>query len=303
MHSMLTNLDMDVLRTLQISVEAGNFTKAAARIGRSQSAVSLQIDKLERQVGRPLFHPRRAGNGDGGLRLTETGQIILDYARRILELNDEAVATARGAGAEGTVRLGITQDLAETWLPVALARFARTHPGILVETTVNRGAALLDALDQEALDIALVFSNPGGTPRADCRWRSALPITWIGPVDWKLRSGEIVPLVVFEPPCLFRNAAQVALETAGISSRVVFQSPSLAGLWSAVAAGLGVTIRTPLLIPAGLCALKPKSSGLPALPKVEFAMHVVKTPAPSGSSHIADVLVETLEASVRSAAM
>lgn len=301
---MLTNLDMDVLRTLLTAVEAGSFTKAAARIGRSQSAVSLQIDKLERQVGKPLFYPRRIGKGDGGLRLTETGQIILDYARRILELNDEAVVTARGAGAEGTVRLGITQDLAETWLPVALARFARTHPGILVETTVGRGAALLDALDQEALDIALVFSNPGGAQeRGDYRWRSALPITWIGPPDWKLRHGVVVPLVVFEPPCLFRNAAQVALETAGISSRVVFQSPSLAGLWSAVAAGLGVTIRTPLLIPAGLCALKPKSSGLPTLPKVEFAMHVTKRSSQSGPSHIADVLVDTLEASVRSAAM
>ena len=301
---MLTNLDMDVLRTLLIAVDAGSFTKAAAQIGRSQSAVSLQIDKLERQVGRPLFQPRRAGSGDSGPRLTETGQTILDYARRILELNDEAVATARGASAEGTVRLGITQDLAETWLPVVLARFARSYPGILVETTVGRGTALLHALDQDALDIALVFSKPGqASERGDSRWRAALPITWIGPVDWRLRSGQVIPLVVFEPPCLFRNAAEVALEAAGLSSRVVFQSPSLAGLWSAVAAGLGVTIRTPLLIPGGLSALKPKSSGLPALPKVEFAMHMAKTSTEPGLSHIAEVLVDTLEASVRSSAV
>jgi DNA-binding transcriptional LysR family regulator len=299
---MLTNLDMDVLRTLQIAVEAGSFTKAAACIGRSQSAVSLQIDKLERQVGRPLFHPRRVG--DGRLRLTETGQSILAFARRILELNDEAIATARGAGAEGTVRLGITQDLAETWLPVALARFARTHPGILVETTVGRGTALLDALDQEALDIALVFSKPGRAgKRGDRRWRAALPITWIGPVNWRVPSGQVVPLVVFEPPCLFRNAAEVALKAVRLSSRIVFQSPSLAGLWSAVAAGLGVTIRTSLLIPDGLCALKPKSSGLPDLPTVEFAMHMAKTSTQLAPSHLADVLVDTLEASVRSAAM
>jgi DNA-binding transcriptional LysR family regulator len=299
---MPTNLDMDVLRTLVIAVETGSFTKAAAHIGRSQSAVSLQIDKLERQVGRPLLHPRRAG--DGGLRLTETGQSVLAYARKILELNDEAVATARGAGAEGTVRLGITQDLAETWLPVALARFARTHPGILVETTVDRGTALLDALDREGLDIALVFSKSGGArKRADRRWRVALPITWIGPVDWQVPSGQVVSLVVFEPPCLFRNAAEVALKRAGLSSRVVFQSPSLAGLWSAVIAGLGVTIRTSLLIPEGLCALKSRSSGLPDLPKVEFAMHMAKRPTQSAPSHLADVLVDTLEASVRSAAV
>lgn len=300
---MLTNLDMDVLRTLLIAVDAGSFTKAAVRIGRSQSAVSLQMDKLERQVGRPLFQPRR-GRGDGGLKLTETGQTVLDYARRILELNDEAVATARSGGTEGTVRLGITQDLAETWLPVALARFARAYPGILVETTVGRGTALLHALDQDTLDIVLVFSKPGAAgERGDSRWRAALPITWIGPVDWRLRPGQVIPLVVFEPPCLFRNAAEVALEAAGLSSRIVFQSPSLAGLWSAVSAGLGITIRTPLLIPSGLSALKPKPSGLPALPKVEFAMHVARTSTGAGPSHIAEVLVDTLEASVRSAAV
>jgi DNA-binding transcriptional LysR family regulator len=300
----LTNLDMDVLRTLVIAADVGSFAKAATRIGRSQSAVSLQMDKLERQVGRPLFQLRRTGNSAGGLRLTEAGQTIFTYAQRILELNDEAISSARGAEAAGTVRLGITQDLAETWLPVALARFARTHPSILVETTVGRGTGLLDALDQEALDIALVFSIPGQAgKRADTPWRTALPITWIGIPGWKSYAGQVVPLIVFEPPCLFRRAAEEALTAAGQASRVVFQSPSLAGLWSAVSAGLGITIRTPLLIPSGLAALVPKSAGLPVLPIVEFSMHLSKAASRPGPSDIAEVLVDMLEASARSAAV
>jgi DNA-binding transcriptional LysR family regulator len=252
---MLTNLDMDVLRTLLVAQEAGSFAKAAPLVGRSQSAVSLQMSKLERQVGRPLFLPRRAGGSETetGLRLTPTGQTVLDYARQILALNDEAMSAARGVAAEGAVRFGITQDLAETWLPVVLARFGRTHPGIQVETTVGRSAAMFDALAADRLDLALVFSVPGGAaPDGDALWRAKLPITWIGPEGWQMRAGQPVPLVVFEPPCLFRQAAVDALAASGQTARVVFQSLSLAGLWASVAAGLGITNRTPLLIPAGL---------------------------------------------------
>jgi DNA-binding transcriptional LysR family regulator len=302
---MLTNLDMDVLRTLLVAAEAGSFAKAAPLVGRSQSAVSLQMSKLERQVGRPLFLPRRAGGSETetGLRLTTTGQTVLDYARRILALNDEAMAAARGVAAVGTVRFGITQDLAETWLPVVLARFTRTHPGIQVETTVGRSAAMMDALAADQLDIALVFSVPGIAPARDAVWRANLPIAWIGPEGWHVQAGQPVPLVVFEPPCLFRQAAVDALAASGLAARVVFQSLSLAGLWASVAAGLGVTIRTQLLIPAGLTALTPKASGLPALPNVEFALHVTASADRSAASHLAEVLVDTLDASVRSAAV
>jgi DNA-binding transcriptional LysR family regulator len=229
---------------------------------------------------------------------------VLDYARQILALNDEAMSAARGVAAEGAVRLGITQDLAETWLPVVLARFGRTHPGIQVETTVGRSAAMLDALATDKLDLALLFSVPGGAaPAGDALWRAKLPITWIGPEGWQMRAGQPVPLVVFEPPCLFRQAAMDALAASGQTALVVFQSLSLAGLWASVAAGLGITIRTPLLIPAGLTALTPKASGLPVLPKVEFALHVTAAADRQAAAHLADVLIDTLDASVRTAAV
>jgi DNA-binding transcriptional LysR family regulator len=317
---MLTNLDMDVLRTLLVAQDAGSFAKAAPLVGRSQSAVSLQMSKLERQVGRALFLPRRAGGRETetGLRLTPTGQTVLDYARRILDLNDEAIAAARGVAAEGSVRLGITQDLAETWLPLVLARFGRTHPGIQVETTVGRSAAMLDALADDKLDVALVFSVPtpsqargaptgpaptSGAPVTDAAWRATLPITWIGLEGWRVPAGQPVPLVVFEPPCLFRQAAVEALAASGHTARVVFQSLSLAGLWASVAAGLGITIRTPLLIPAGLTALTPKASGLPILPHVAFALHVTTAADRHAAAQLATVLVDTLDASIRTAAV
>src|SRR5579864_8778213 len=115
-----TNLDMDVLRTFAVGMELGSFARAAERLGRSQAAVSAQLKKLEEQTGETLF--KKAGRG---LALTDAGEALLSYARRMLELNDEAVAAVRGAQIEGWVRLGLPQDFAEAWLPSVLGRFMR----------------------------------------------------------------------------------------------------------------------------------------------------------------------------------
>src|SRR3954463_4683 len=156
----LTNLDMDVLRTLAVAMERGSFAQAAQRLGRSQSAVSLQMRKLEGQVGQTLF--RKAGRG---LALTEAGDVVLGYAKRILELNDEAVAAVKGLAVAGSVRLGMHQDFAEAWLPSALAGFPRAQPGVHVSAEVERNAVLLERLAQGRLDIALVFgSAPAPAP-------------------------------------------------------------------------------------------------------------------------------------------
>src|SRR5262249_9249761 len=134
----LAHLDMDVLRTLAVAMDLGGFAKAAERLGRSQSAVSLQMRKLEAPVGRKLF--RRQGRG---LSLTDAGDIVLGYARRILELNDEALAAARGIAIEGLVRFGVPQDFGDTWLPGVLARFARAHSSVMIEARVDRSDKLV----------------------------------------------------------------------------------------------------------------------------------------------------------------
>jgi len=223
----------------------------AERVGRSQSAVSQQIRKIEDQVGEPLF----AKQGRG-LAPTPAGEILLAYARRILDLNDEALIAVRGTAAQGQVRFGLPPDLAETWLPDVLGRFNRAHPGVRLETIVDRNRALVDRLDRGELDVALAMNQ---TDRADARPLVALKAVWIGPsprrLHWNPEGGEPLPLILTEAPCFFRQRALALLEAAGIPWRVVLTSASARGLWAAVEAGLGVTLRIPVGVPADLHVL------------------------------------------------
>jgi DNA-binding transcriptional LysR family regulator len=285
------NLDMDVLRTLVTAETLGGFNRAAAQIGRSQSAVSQQLRKLEEQVGEPLFRKqgRRAA-------LTDAGEILVRYARRILDLNDEALAAVRGAALEGLVRFGVPGDLAETWLPAALGRFKRAHPGTRVEVAVDRNLALLERLDQGELDLVLALGNG---KRRDA-WRVAsLPMSWIGPASdepvWA--DGDPVPLALVQSPCFFRKAGLDALDKAGIPWRVAFTSPSLSGLWAAVGAGLGVTVRTAAGLPPSLALLE-RRSGLPRLPSTELCLHDADRELSPPVARLREVVVETCRTSL-----
>src|SRR5262249_6872175 len=215
------NLDMDVLRTLVTANELGALNRAAEQVGRSQSAVSQQIRKLEEQVGQALF--RKQGRG---LVLTEAGDVVLSYARRILELNDEAVSAVHGSAVEGAVRFGLPSDFAESWLPAVLGRFKRAHPAVRVEVSVDRNAMLLDRLDKGQLDLALMF---GQGARSDAEAKVKLPMAWIGASSSDWRRGEPVPLVAFEPPCAFRQAGIDALAGPGLPLRATLSKPRLAG--------------------------------------------------------------------------
>ncbi|MBV8169005.1 MAG: LysR family transcriptional regulator [Alphaproteobacteria bacterium] len=284
----LTNLDMDVLRTLAVAMERGSFAQAAQRLGRSQSAVSLQMRKLEGQIGQTLF--RKAGRG---LALTEAGDVVLGYAKRILELNDEAVTAVKGLAVAGTVRLGLHQDFAEAWLPSALAGFARAHPAVQVSAEVERKHMLLERMGQGRLDLALVFGDePAPGPGITATRITELPMGWIAgdayrpPAD---AGAEPLPLVLFEAPCVFRDAALAALERARVPWRLALTSPSLAGLWAAAGAGLGVTVRTRLSLPRGLTLI----NGLPKLPKVPLTLHCVSAPSPA-VARLRDILLEVL---------
>jgi DNA-binding transcriptional LysR family regulator len=261
-------LDLNVLRTLVLAVDLGGFARAARRVGRTQSAVSLQMRRLEDSAGQPLF--TRAGRS---FALTTAGDQVVGYARRLLAINDEAVAAVRGARLACPVRLGVLGDFAETWLPQVLARFARSHPTARLEVQVDRRVAMLDALDRGRLDFALVFEadRPRGTRLGD------LPMAWIAPRASRWAPGSALPLVLFEAPCVFRTAALAALDRAGIPWYVAFASQSLAGIWAAVDAGLGVTVRTPVGVPRGLQVIDPSTGpqgtappGLPALPSTEL---------------------------------
>ena len=284
------NFDIDTLRSFATGIELGSFAQAAERLNRSTSAVSAQLKKLEQQAGTPLL--RKAGRG---MALTEAGEVMLGYARRLLELNDEAAAAIRGAELEGRVRLGLQEDFGESLLPAVLGRFARSHPRLRIEARIARNAELLEGVNKGRLDLALAWETGAGSPHAERigRW----PMRWIGAADAaasKLhRRGEPLPLVVLESPCLLRSAAIDALDRAGIAWRIAFSSASLAGTWAAVRAGVGVSVRTPLGLPDGVRALTAKEAGLPALPMLGLSLHRAEAEPAPAVAQLARIIVQT----------
>ena len=283
------NLNMDVLRTFVTGLELGSFSKAAQRLGRSQSAISTQLRRLEEQAGKALF--KKSGRG---LALTTAGESLLSYAKRILELNDEAIDGLQDSEVEGWVRLGIPQDFAEGWLTGVLGRFARAHPKVRVEVRAEQNVLVIERLVEGELDLAIAW---GADDKVHAERLLDLPMVWIGRSDWtgvKRLGSEPLPLVAFEPPCVFRSAGIAALDAVGISWRLAFTSPSLAGLWAATEAGLGVTLRTGIGLPRSLTVLKLASSGLPALPKVQLTLCRKKRGAAAAVNRLSEILRETI---------
>jgi len=278
------SLDIDVLRTLAVAMDLGGFGRAAERLGRSQSAVSLQMRRLEERVGRPLF--RREGRK---LALTDVGDLVLGYARQILELNDQAVAAARGIAIDGSVRFGVPQDFGDSWLPTVLARFSRAHPSVLIEARVDRTDRLVDRIAEGGLDLALMWGSPS---IANTVTVQRLPMVWIGLKDYAVPRGDTVPLALFEPPCVFRQPAVETLERTQRPWRLVFTSPSVSGLWAAAIAGLGVTVRTPLGLPRPLAVLG--KSGLPKLPQIALSLYTARPQPPQAVARLRQILIDEL---------
>jgi DNA-binding transcriptional LysR family regulator len=249
------NLDMDVLRTFSRIVELDGFAKAADSVGRSQSAVSLQIKKLEEQIGGSVF--RREGRR---LVLTDIGRVLLNYSGKILELNDQAIAATQISKPE-SIRLGVPADVADTLLPSVLTEFALEFPHIAIEARVDRNLTLVEQTQAGQIDLALAFSRQAAEIGQEI---ATLPMQWIGAQSIDAAWHAELPLVVFDAPCMFRDVGISALEQVGTRWRIALTSPSLAGLWAATKAGLGVSIRTPLGLPETLRTLGP-DEGLPRL--------------------------------------
>jgi DNA-binding transcriptional LysR family regulator len=286
-----TNLDMDALRSFAIGMELGSFARAAERLGRSTSAVSAQLKKLEEQTGVSLV--RKAGRG---LAPTDGGEALLSYARRLLDLNDEAMGALRSAELAGWVRLGLQEDFGEAVLPQVLGRFARSHPKVRIEGRIARNVELVDKLASGRLDLALAW-NVGDMPAFADRI-AEIPMCWIGPSEeipfWRAESGEPLPLAALEAPCVFRTIACEHLDRHGLSWRVAFVSPSLAGLWAATSSGLGITVRTPIGLPRGSRVLDPAAYGLPMLPSVGLVLLHASKEVGATAEHLASIMLEAL---------
>lgn len=290
------NFDVAALRSFVTGMDLGSFAKAADRVGRSTSAVSAQIRKLEEQVGAPLF--RKAGRGLG---LTDAGEVMLRYARRLVELNDEAVAAARGTDLEGWVRLGLQEDFGESLLPGVLGRFARAHPKVRIEARVARNAELTERLDAGELDLALVWDDFKLGMRSRRASGASVDVAkpamhWIGSdaLQWTRDSGEPLPLVLFDGACVVCSLATDALDRAGIAWRVALTSPSLAGLWAAAAAGLGLTVRTAYGLPQTVRTIDPVAYGLPAFPALGLTLLRASSVAAPPIDQLAQIVVDAV---------
>jgi DNA-binding transcriptional LysR family regulator len=253
-------LELDLLRTLVLAVDVGSFKQTASIVGRTQSAVSLQMRRLESQVGVSIF--QRIGKK---LNLTENGNVLLDYARKLLALNDEAIQAAAGTKLHGRLRLGLLQDFAESILPKSLAAFSRAQPGIEMHVRTESSVKLFELLQRREIDLAVYFVKENVTKKSHETRVASVPMVWVFE-EWPTPPWT---LVLFEPPCVFRDAAVATLKER--RWRQTFSSPSLAGTWAAVSAGLGISVRTPIGVPSGL-RVQRQLPGLRKLPNVDVVI-------------------------------
>lgn len=254
-------LDLDLLRSFAAVAQMQSFSRAAEALLRGQSTISLQILRLEEQLGIRLFE-----RSSRAVRLTPSGATFLTDAQRLLSLNDEVLARATEAQVQGRVRLGTPEDFATAHLQDVLALFAAGHPGVVLEVTCDLTLNLLDAHRAGALDLLLIKREPQ-SGRAGVRvWRE--PLVWVGgakPPDPDLP----LALAVSPEPCVYRKRAVTALARAGRTFRIAYTCGSLAGTLAAVRAGLGVTVLPRGMVTSGLAAL---SAGLPRLADTEIAL-------------------------------
>ncbi|MDP3406278.1 MAG: LysR substrate-binding domain-containing protein [Brevundimonas sp.] len=261
MSDRLVNLDLDLLRAFVTVVETASFTKAAASLGRTQPAVSLQIRRLEDGLRSPLLD-----RGGKGVALTTEGAALLPHARRLLRMNDEIVATLGEGDLEGEVRFGAPEDIATMHLPGILGAFARSHPRIRLAVTCDYTANLLDQMSRGMLDLALIKREPVGPELGVRVWSE--PLVWVA-LDASIIETTPLPLIVAPAPDIYRKRALGALQAAGIDFRASFTSPSLAGQMAALRAGLGVGVLPAAMAPRDLVVL---GTALPRLSDSEIAL-------------------------------
>lgn len=254
---------IELLRTFLAIIDSGGFTAAGDVVHRTQSAISMQMKRLEETVGKPLF--RRSGRG---FALTAEGEALLPYARRMLKLHEETVAAMRQPEMVGAVRIGTPDDFAQRFLPGILSRFASAYPRVQVTVRCESSAQLTAALDRGEIDLALLTCESGfqkgETVRRD-------PTVWVTSSRHLIHEADPLPLAMFQADCILRDWMFQSLDGIGRSYRVAYQSPSIAGILAAVSAGLAVTILSAGIVSSGLRVLG-EAQGFPPLPETTLSL-------------------------------
>ncbi|RXT42124.1 LysR family transcriptional regulator [Bradyrhizobium betae] len=256
-------LDPDLLKAFVAVAEHRSFTGAAATLNRTQSAVSVQIRRLEERLGTKLFQRTRAG-----VALTAAGDELLVYARRLLDLNAEAVDALSTRKRELVVRLGVMDDYGTIVIPPLLARFAESHPDIRVEIETGLTATMPARLG-EAYDLVIAMHPEG---RGDGELLRREQAVWAAAGSYPLGAHDTLPVALYPPGCLFRQWAAEALDAVGRPWRLAFVSRTLAAVEAIAAEGLAVTVVKSGTLPPRLRALTERD-GLPPLPGADIRLH------------------------------
>jgi DNA-binding transcriptional LysR family regulator len=282
-------LDIDVLHSFVTIVEAGSFSRAAPRLFRTPSALSMQVKRLEQTLGETLL-VREARR----VMPTPEGELLLSYARRLLKLNEEAVSRFLSPSLEGTVRVGTPDDVGTRILPHALAQLARSHPAVQVEVVTGRSADLLARQGRDALDLVLVTVGELDTPPDPGEIVHSEPLVWAG-----LRGGVAfqrspLPLAVARHGCAWRAMALAALDRAGMDYRVAYMSEHCAAQEAVLLADLAVAPFPASLISSPLQELD-RDAGFPPLGEYQIALVRSDGLGPAGevmAGHIAEAFHE-----------
>jgi len=291
--NMTAGLDPDLLRAFAYIAEEGSFTRAAERTGRTQSAVSMQVQRLEALLGQRVL---MRGKG-GSVSLTPHGRYLLDRAREVLALNEEIWNTFRAPQMHGTVRLGTPDDYALRYIPGVLRRFAESHPSVDVDVTCSSSTPLLAKLKAGELDLALVSEghDPPNWP-ADLLWRG--PLVWITSERHSPHRLEPLPVALAAGDCSWRRAAVRALEGAGRRYRIAYMSETQAGTLTPVVAGLAVSVSPLTAVPPGVRVLPP-GDPLPVLGDAGILLMKAREPrqpvTDALAAHIRDTFRAELE--------
>lgn len=277
MHS--KDLQVDWLRTFLAVVDTGSMTAAARQVARSQSAVSMQLKKLEDSLGRPLFkrEPRQ-------LSLTHAGYDLLGHARKLLEAHSTMVDAMHGGAVSGRVSIGVPDDYAVTYLMPALRSFMTRFGEVEVTLVCKDSATLWAMIDRGQIDLALLTRD--GPSRGELLFREAL--VWGGAEQHEVWKRGTVPLAIHGLSEQLLTTILTAISSLGREYRVAYNSPNLIGQLAAMESGLAVAVVTRCSVPAHLKVLDTRH-GLPELPVAEVVLTRSKD---SRASRAADAMYE-----------
>jgi DNA-binding transcriptional LysR family regulator len=260
---MVPHLDVDQLKTFLAIADTGSFTRASDEVNKTQSAVSMQMKRLEEQLGRPLF----AKDGRG-TKFTRDGERLIDYARRIIALSDEAVTSFTKPDLTGTVRFGTPDDYAESFLPLVLARFARTNPLVTVDVECLPSLILSERVKHGEIDVAVVTNEEGHEAEDLVRQEQ---LVWATSERHSVHMLDVLPLAVAQSGCCWRKMVINGLDEAGKAYRIAYSSPNSAAINAAVLQGLAISAMPEICLRPGMRVLTERD-GFPMLGKFDIGL-------------------------------